>query len=234
MNLNVRMGLQQILRGVSLQVDEAQVVAVLGSNGVGKTTLMRAVSGIYKSQSGSIRLLGEEIIGLSSSAVVKRRLCQAPEGRQIFANMTVLENLKMGAYHQPKAHFDEDLDRVMAMFPVLKERTTQKAGSLSGGEQQMLCIGRALMGRPRLLLLDEPSLGLAPLMVKCIFDMIAAINETGASILLVEQNVRAALAVAEYAYIMEGGRMVMEGPAAELRDDERIRDAYLGGHVHQD
>ena len=230
-DLEVRIGLQQILFGLSLDVEPNAIVSVLGSNGVGKTTLMRAVSGIYNTTAGTVRLAGEDITNLASHKVVAKGLCQAPEGRQIFANMTVIENLRIGGYHRPAAEVEEDVKASFKLFPVLEERRRQKAGSLSGGEQQMLCIGRALMGRPKLLLLDEPSLGLAPMLVKQIFDLIVQIRSETA-ILLVEQNAKAALAVADYAYIMEGGRFILQGPAKELRDDERVQAAYLGGHVH--
>lgn len=231
-NLEVKMGMQQILRDVNITVEENAVSAVLGSNGVGKTTLMRAISGIYQVTSGSINFMGEDITNIGADKVVKKHLCQAPEGRQIFSNMSVEENLILGAYHQNKSHFAKDMDETLDLFPVLKERFKQKAGSLSGGEQQMLCIGRALMGRPKLLLMDEPSLGLAPLMVKSIFDLVHRIRERGAAILLVEQNAKAALSVADHAYVMDNGQIVMQGPAAELAQDQRIEAAYLGGHVH--
>ncbi|WP_027183733.1 ABC transporter ATP-binding protein [Desulfovibrio inopinatus] len=231
-NLDVRMGVQQILRAVNVKVEENGVVAVLGSNGVGKTTLMRAISNIYQATAGEIVFQGQNIANIGSDKVVKLGLCQAPEGRQIFSNMTVEENLILGAYHQDKAHFQEDLDRVFDLFPILKDRFQQQAGAMSGGEQQMLCIGRALMGRPKLLLLDEPSLGLAPLVIKCIFDLIVRIREAGTAILIVEQNAKAALSVADYAYIMEGGAIIMEGPADELARDNRLEAAYLGGHTH--
>lgn len=230
-DLQVRIGLQQILFGVSVKVEESGIVAVLGSNGVGKTTLMRAISGMYKVFGGSVSFAGQEITNLRTHRTSALGIGQAPEGRQIFANMTVLENLQMGAYHQPKSHFNNDLDKVYEMFPVLKERKTQKAGSLSGGEQQMLTIGRALMGRPKLLLMDEPSLGLAPMLVKQIFDMICLIRSQNTAILLVEQNARAALSVADYGYILDSGRVVLEGPAEKLRTEERVEAAYLGGHV---
>lgn len=228
--LEVAMGALKILRGIDLEVPAGGIVTVLGANGVGKTTLMRAISGVYAPSAGSIRFLGEEIFGLPSHVIVARGLAQAPEGRQIFAAMTVMENLRLGAVAR-SGGINEDLDRIFALFPVLRERIGQKAGSLSGGEQQMLCIGRALMARPRLLLLDEPSLGLAPMLVRRIFELIARIREAGTPILLVEQNARAALRVADAAHVMEGGRIVLSGPAAELAQDERVRAAYLGGHV---
>jgi branched-chain amino acid transport system ATP-binding protein len=230
--LVVRMGAQQILGGVSLVVPERGVVTVLGANGVGKTTLMRTISGVYRASAGSIALAGEPIASLPPHRIVAKGLAQAPEGRQVFSAMSVRENLVLGGGALRGHAFDRALDEVLQRFPVLRERLPQQAGSLSGGEQQMLCIGRALMSRPRLLLLDEPSLGLAPKIVKQIFDLVASIRAGGTAILLVEQNVRAALKVADYGYVMEGGRFVLEGPAAQLRDDPRVRDAYLGGAGH--
>lgn len=230
-NLGVRMGEQQILQDVSLDVPERGIVTVLGANGVGKTTLMRAISGLYKTSAGEVRFAGERITGLRSHQIVSLGLAQAPEGRQIFSNMSVRENLELGAGRLKGGAFSTTLDEVLERFPLLRERLWQQAGSLSGGEQQMLCIGRALMSRPRLLLLDEPSLGLAPKSVRLIFDLVLSIRDSGMSILLVEQNVRSALRVADYAYVMDAGRIRLEGDAAQLRDDPRIRDSYLGGHA---
>jgi len=227
-NLQVAMGPQEILRGVSLSVAEGAIVAVLGSNGVGKTTLMRTVSGIYRAKQGGIAFRGQSIANLPPHRIVELGLLQAPEGRQIFSNMSVRENLVLGG----GAIGLGELDRVLAMFPVLGERMKQNAGSLSGGEQQMLCIARALMRRPALLLLDEPSLGLAPKIVAQIFELVQRIRAEGVSILLVEQNARAALRVADHAAVMEDGRIVLAGPAEQLRDDPRIAEAYLGGHTH--
>ncbi|WP_413205090.1 ABC transporter ATP-binding protein [Rhodospirillum sp. A1_3_36] len=227
-DLTVRMGTQEILRGVSLSVPRGGVVSVLGANGVGKTTLMRAISGIYKASSGSILFEGQEIAGMPSHGIVALGLAQAPEGRQIFSNMTVKENLRLGGL-KAKGDLEARRERILTLFPLLKERLTQKAGSLSGGEQQMLCIGRAMMSGPRLLLMDEPSLGLAPKIVKLIMDLIALIRAEGTAVLLVEQNARAALKVADHAHVMEGGRIVLDGPAASLREDPRVMEAYLGG-----
>lgn len=229
--LVVRMGALEILRGIDLDLAEGEIVTVLGSNGVGKTTLMRAISGVYRPAGGSIRFGGEEIAGLPSHAIVARGLAQAPEGRQIFGAMTVAENLRLGAAATRSAQRDETLERVLTLFPVLRERYRQRAGSLSGGEQQMLCIGRALMAQPKLLLMDEPSLGLAPKLVRQVFQLIAAIRAAGTPVLLVEQNAKAALAVADRAYVMDGGRIVLAGEAAALAEDPRVRAAYLGGHV---
>ncbi len=231
-NLYVRMGVQEILRGINIKIEKNGIVAVLGSNGVGKTTLMRAISNIYESSEGEILFRRQDIANIGSDKVVKLGVCQAPEGRQIFSNMTVEENLILGAYHQEKKHYKSDLERIFDLFPIIKERFSQKAGAMSGGEQQMLCIGRALMGRPKLLLLDEPSLGLAPLIIKDIFDLIKRIRESGTSILIVEQNAKAALSVADYGYIMEGGSIIMEGPADELADSDNLEAAYLGGKAH--
>ncbi|GAB5377300.1 MAG: ABC transporter ATP-binding protein [Acuticoccus sp.] len=226
-DVTVRMGVQEILRGVSLDVPQGAIVAVLGANGVGKTTLMRAISGIYRVASGSIALGGTDITNWPSHRIVSLGVCQAPEGRQIFANMTVRENLTLGGGANGMGEFD----KVMALFPALKDRMGQRAGSLSGGEQQMLCIGRALMAGPKLLLLDEPSLGLAPKLVSLIFQLVARIREEGVSILIVEQNARAALKVADTAHVIDDGRIVLSGASADLASDPRIVDAYLGGHV---
>lgn len=227
-NLHVSMGVQEILRGVDLNVAKGEIVAVLGANGVGKTTLMRAISGIYRVTSGHIRWNGEDITNMTSHQIVAKGLLQAPEGRQIFSAMSVRENLILGG----GPHGLSELGRILPLFPVLGERMSQIAGSLSGGEQQMLCIARALMRKPAMLLLDEPSLGLAPKLVKTIFDLVKAIRENGVSILIVEQNARAALKVADRAAVMESGKIVLSGPASELAADQRVADAYLGGHVH--
>jgi branched-chain amino acid transport system ATP-binding protein len=225
----VRMGQQTILDGVSLTVSEGGIATVLGSNGMGKTSLMRAVSGIYRIASGSIRLRGEEVANRPPHRIVAAGLAQAPEGRQVFSSMTVAENLRLGAGSASASVVGQEIERVTALFPVLRERYGQRAGSLSGGEQQMLTIGRALMARPALLLLDEPSLGLAPKLVRQIFDLIVSIRAAGTAILLVEQNARAALRIADDAYVMDAGRIVLSGPAQALAEDERVRTAYLGG-----
>ena len=227
--LSVPIGAQTVLRGVSLRVAAGAIVCVLGSNGVGKTTLMRAIGGIYRNATGMIRWDGKDILNWAPHDVVAHGISQAPEGRHIFASMTVAENLRVGAGARPRAMLAEDMQRMVALFPILGERMRQKAGSLSGGEQQMLCIARAMMARPRLLLLDEPSLGLAPRIVRQVFDLIGRIREGGTSILLVEQNARAALRVSDYAYVMEGGRMVLDGAASAIAGERRVMDAYLGG-----
>ena len=230
-DLVVRMGEQTILSGVSIAVPQRGIVSVLGSNGVGKTTLMRAISGVYRVTSGRIEFEGRDITNLAAHKIVAAGLAQAPEGRQIFSSMTVEENLLLGAGRRAHAEYAGDLARILAMFPVLADRIAQKAGSMSGGEQQMLCVARALMSRPKLLLMDEPSLGLGPKVVRQIFDLVRDIRAAGTAVLLVEQNARAALRVADYAYVLDGGRVALSGEAQELAADERVRAAYLGGHA---
>ncbi len=232
-DVGIRIGSQQILRGVSLEVPEGGVVAVIGSNGVGKTSLMRAISGVYRCASGAIVFADTPIANLKPHRIVRLGLVQAPEGRMIFGTMSVRENLVLGAVSLPAGDVSAQFDYVLTVFPVLAGRLRQKAGSLSGGEQQMLCIGRALMAKPKLLLLDEPSLGLAPLVVQLIFDLIARIRAEGTAILLVEQNARAALKIADYGYVIEGGRIVLDGPAGDLSGDERVQSVYLGGNAHR-
>jgi branched-chain amino acid transport system ATP-binding protein len=229
--LQVRMGEQTILDGVSLHVPTGGIVTVLGSNGVGKTTLMRAVSGVYRSTAGRIDFDGNDISRWPAHRIVAAGLAQAPEGRQIFSSMTVAENLRIGAVGLSSEEQADEQEKQLARFPRLRERYRQQAGTLSGGEQQMLCIARALMCRPKLLLMDEPSLGLAPKVVRAIFDLISLIRDEGHSVLLVEQNARAALRVADYAYVMDGGRIAIEGSSADLANDARVRAAYLGGHA---
>ncbi|MFG1777407.1 ABC transporter ATP-binding protein [Micromonospora sp. DT178] len=219
----------QALHGISLTVDEGEIVALIGANGAGKSTTMRAISGIRPVASGSIRFDGEDITKLRADLRVRRGLCQAPEGRGIFPGMTVLENLDMGAYtRRDRAGIAQDLDRVLGLFPRLAERRKQQGGTLSGGEQQMLAVGRALMSRPKLLLLDEPSMGLAPMLIQQIFDIIVEINQQGTTVLLVEQNAQQALARAHRAYVLETGRIVKSGTGAELLHDPAVKEAYLG------
>jgi branched-chain amino acid transport system ATP-binding protein len=219
----------QALRGISLTVDEGEVVTLIGSNGAGKTTTLRSIHGILPPKQGRIIFAGEEIQGVPAHELISRGIAQSPEGRRIFFRMTVLENLEMGAYHRNDASgIREDMDRVFDLFPRLKERTKQEAGTMSGGEQQMLAIGRALMSRPRLLLLDEPSMGLAPVLVERIFETIREINKQGTTILLVEQNANIALEIATRGYVLETGTIVNSAPAAELREDPAVREAYLG------
>lgn len=219
----------QALHGISLTVAEGEIVALIGANGAGKSTTMRAVSGIRPIATGSIRFEGEDISKLRADLRVRRGLCQAPEGRGIFPGMSVLENLDMGAYtRRDRAGIAHDLARVLDLFPRLAERRKQPGGTLSGGEQQMLAVGRALMSRPKLLLLDEPSMGLAPMLIQQIFDIIKAINEQGTTVLLVEQNAQQALARAHRGYVLETGRIVKSGTGAELLHDPAVKEAYLG------
>jgi branched-chain amino acid transport system ATP-binding protein len=225
------------LRGVSLHVNEGEIVALIGANGAGKTTLLDTVSGVMAPRSGTIQFLGRKINGNGPERLVRMGMSHIPQGRQLFPDMTVYENLILGAYRQPrgdkKRHLQEDLDRVHSIFPLLKERDTQLAGTLSGGEQQMLAIGRALMSRPKLLLLDEPSMGLAPIVVKDIFKVIGSLHKQGTTVLIVEQNAKAALSIAQRAYVMETGRVVLEGTAHELARNPEVRRAYLGkGYKH--
>ncbi|MER5702966.1 ABC transporter ATP-binding protein [Micromonospora rubida] len=219
----------QALHGISLTVDEGEIVALIGANGAGKSTTMRAISGIRPIATGAIRFNGEDISKLRADLRVRRGLCQAPEGRGIFPGMTVLENLDMGAYtRRDRAGVAQDLKRVLELFPRLAERRKQAGGTLSGGEQQMLAVGRALMSRPKLLLLDEPSMGLAPMLIQQIFTIITEINQQGTTILLVEQNAQQALARAHRAYVLETGRIVKSGTGAELLHDPSVKEAYLG------
>jgi len=228
--LSVADGSIKTLHDVSLHVPEGSIVTLIGANGAGKSTTLRAISGLVKSTGGSICYAGEEIARLSPHLIVGRGLCQVPEGRMVFANLTVRENLKMGAFLQrDKAWIASQMEYVCKLFPRLLEREAQAAGTLSGGEQQMLAIGRALMSRPKFLMLDEPSLGIAPILVKTIFEKIVEINRTqGLTILLVEQNANLALEVASYGYVLETGRVILEGPSAELKANPEVRAAYLG------
>jgi branched-chain amino acid transport system ATP-binding protein len=227
--LDVHYGAIHALRGVSFRVKESEIVTLIGANGAGKTTTLRAVSGLLRPSGGRIQYEGSPITGLKPHKLVARGLCHAPEGRGIFPNLTVLENLQLGAFLRRDAQgIAEDMERGFALFPVLKERATQMAGTLSGGEQQMLAIARALMSRPRLLLLDEPSLGLAPTVVETIFNIIQEINKRGVTILLVEQNAHLALGIAHHGYVLETGTVVQTGTGAELLRSPEIRKAYLG------
>jgi branched-chain amino acid transport system ATP-binding protein len=222
----------EALKGVSLEVRKGEIVTIIGANGAGKSTLLMTICGSPQASAGTIRFEGEDITHLPTYEIVRRGISQAPEGRRIFPRMTVLENLQMGAVPNGGCYFDEDVERVFALFPRLRERQHQRAGTLSGGEQQMLCIGRALMARPKLLLLDEPSLGLAPMLVRTIFQSIVEINRSrGLTILLVEQNAYQALKIAHRAYVLATGQLVMHGTGAQLLADPEIRAAYLeGGH----
>ena len=217
------------LHGVSVSLDAGETLSVVGANGAGKTTMLRAISGLMRPRAGQILLDGERLDRLPSHAIVGRGVVQVPEGRKIFPSLTVLENLELGSYvAAAKARRREGLEQVFGLFPRLKERERQAAGTMSGGEQQMLAIGRALMARPRVLMLDEPSLGLAPIMVKEIFRIIGEINRLGTTVLLVEQNTRQALALSRRGYVLENGRVVLEGSGAELLGNEHVRRAYLG------
>jgi branched-chain amino acid transport system ATP-binding protein len=217
------------VKGIDLDVAEGAIVCILGANGAGKTTLMKTVSGLLKPAAGRIAFRKEDITGLAPDRIVRKGIVLVPEGRAILSRMTVLENLEMGAYHRKDNGIRKDLEAVMERFPILKARKEQRGGSLSGGEQQMLAIARALLSRPRLLLLDEPSLGLAPLVVADIFRILREINADGTTVLLVEQNVKQALKVSRFAYVLETGKIVHGGPAAELRNDPKIMESYLGG-----
>jgi branched-chain amino acid transport system ATP-binding protein len=230
-NLTVGYGAIPALHGISLSVKTGSIVTLIGANGAGKTTTLKAISGLLKVQSGDILYEGRNIANLPPHQIVKLGLSHVPEGRMIFTNLTVLENLQLGAYLQKDQHVvRRDLDHVFALFPRLKEREQQIAGTLSGGEQQMLAIGRALMSRPKLLLLDEPSLGLAPLLVKTIFEKIVAINrQQGLTILLVEQNANLALEISHFGYVLETGKVVLSGNSAALRQNPQVKGAYLGG-----
>jgi len=228
-NMHSYYGHIHALRGVSLTVEEGEVVTLIGSNGAGKTTTLRSIHGILPPREGKIVFAGEEIQGVPAHELIGRGIAQSPEGRKIFSRMTVLENLEMGAYHRSDgSEIRQDMDRVFDLFPRLKERTRQEAGTMSGGEQQMLAIGRALMSRPKLLLLDEPSMGLAPVLVERIFEIIREINKQGTTILLVEQNANVALEIATRGYVLETGAIVNSASAAELREDPSVREAYLG------
>ncbi len=218
------------LKGISLSVEEGKIVTLIGANGAGKSTTMKTIMGVMKPNEGDIFFEGQSIKGKKPYQIVSEGLVLVPEGRQILQSMTVLENLEMGAYQRKdKAGIAEDMEKVFAQFPRLKERAGQYGGTLSGGEQQMLAIGRAMMARPKVMLLDEPSMGLAPLVVQQIFNVVKAINQNGTTVLLVEQNARKALQIADYAYVMETGKIVLEGPAQQVASDPSVMAAYLGG-----
>jgi len=230
-NLSVFYGSIEALRGISLRVEEGEVVTLIGANGAGKSTTLRTISGLIEPKQGSIRFAGQLIQGWAPHRVVKSGLVQVPEGREIFANLTVDENLQLAAFlRKDKAAIRADRERALDLFPRVRERLRQQAGTLSGGEQQMLAIARALVARPKLLMLDEPSLGLAPQLVRSIFQVIREINREGTTILLVEQNANMALQVANRAYVIEVGKIRMEGPAAQLAASDEVRKAYLGAH----
>lgn len=230
-NIVVAYGKIVAVKDVSISVNKGEIVTLIGSNGAGKSTTLRTISGLIAPKSGEIHFNGQRIDGMPGHEVVGLGICHSPEGRRIFPRMTVLENLELGAFlRNDKAQIAADLDRVLALFPRLKERIAQRAGTLSGGEQQMLAVSRALMGSPNLLMLDEPSMGLAPVLVDMIFDTIAAIRDQGITILLIEQNASAALEIADRAYVLESGSVKMSGLAKDLRKDDQVTKAYLGGH----
>lgn len=229
-NLNVHYGVIQALRDVSLTVEQGEIVTLIGANGAGKTTTLRTISGLNKATSGEIILEGQNITNTSASKRVEMKLSQVPEGRRIFPDMTIVENLELGAFlRRDKSEIKKDMDKVYDLFPILGERKRQTAGTLSGGEQQMLAMGRALMSKPNILLLDEPSMGLAPLLVREIFDIIVNINSMGTTILLVEQNAKMALSIAHRGYVLETGSIVMAGTGKELSESDEIQKSYLGG-----
>ena len=228
-NINVYYGAIHAIKGVSFHVNEGEVVTLIGANGAGKSTTLQTISGLLRSKTGSVEFCGENISRLPPHRIVERGLAQVPEGRRIFLQMTVQENLEMGAFTQSGSSVDADLENVYGQFPSLKERRRQVAGTLSGGEQQMLAIGRALMSHPRLLMLDEPSMGLAPILVEQIFEIIRSLHQGGTTILLVEQNAQMALSVADRAYVMETGCITLSGTGKELAESDAVRKAYLGG-----
>ena len=228
-DLHVSYGGIRALRGVNLEVPDGKIVTLIGANGAGKSTMLRTISGLVKAESGSVLYNGKELIGMPINKILEEGIALVPEGRRVFTNLTVLENLKIGAYlRNDKAGIQKDIEWVYELFPRLQERSWQMAGTLSGGEQQMLAVGRALMSRPKLMMMDEPSLGLAPLVVKGIFDIIREINRQGVTVLLIEQNANMALKTADLAYVLETGEITLQGSGAELLTNEAIKKAYLG------
>ena len=228
-NINVYYGAIHAIKDVSFEVKEGEIVTLIGANGAGKSTILKTVSGLLHSKGGSIEFMGEQIGGIPPHKVVAKGLAQVPEGRRVFTQMTVEENLEMGGYIQPGNQIEAGLQDVYKRFPRLQERRRQTAGTLSGGEQQMLAMGRAMMSRPKLLMLDEPSMGLSPILVEQVFDIIKELHKAGVTILLVEQNARMALSVADRGYVLETGRITLSGPGRELLSDEGVKKAYLGG-----
>ena len=226
-NLIVNYGGIEAVKGISLDVPDGSIITLVGANGAGKSTTLRSIAGLVKAKSGSITLEGEELLGLSTPDIVSKGITMVPEGRRVFPDMTVLENLKIGAYLR-KDNLKDDIDHVYDLFPRLKERSWQAAGTLSGGEQQMLAVGRALMSRPKIIMMDEPSLGLAPIIVQGIFDIIREINKQGTTVLLIEQNANMALKTADYGYVMETGRISLQGTGEELLANEQVKELYLG------
>jgi branched-chain amino acid transport system ATP-binding protein len=230
-NVHTYYGNIHALKGISMVVNEGEIVTLIGSNGAGKTTTLRTIQGLLRPREGSITLRGEELTKIPAHEIVQRGISQSPEGRLIFAGMTVRENLEMGAYQRrDKDGIAHDMEHVFSLFPRLKERVSQRGGTLSGGEQQMLSMGRALMAKPKIMLLDEPSMGLAPILVDQIFDIIKTLNKEGTTILLVEQNARLALSIATRGYVLETGEIVLTGPGRQLLDDPSVKAAYLGEH----
>ena len=226
-DLQVNYGGIEAVKGISFDVEEGKIVTLIGANGAGKSTTLKAIAGLVKPRSGSITFNGKELLGTDTTSIVSQGITLVPEGRRVFADLTVLENIKIGAYLR-KDDLNEDIEWVYSLFPRLKERSWQLAGTLSGGEQQMLAVGRALMSRPKVIMMDEPSLGLAPLVVKGIFDIIKEINRKGVTVLLIEQNANMALKTADYAYVLETGRITLSGTGAELLTNESVKKAYLG------
>ena len=226
-NLSVSYGGIEAIKDISLDVEQGSIVTLIGSNGAGKSSTLRTIAGIVRAKSGEVLFEGENLLGLSPDQIVKRGVTLVPEGRHVFPNLTVAENLRIGAYLR-KDDISGDLEHIYELFPRLKESSWQLAGTLSGGEQQMLAVGRAMMARPKLIMMDEPSLGLAPLIVQGIFDIIRTINKSGITVLLIEQNANMALKVADYAYVMQTGEITLKGPGAELLENEEVKEAYLG------
>lgn len=227
-NIETYYGQIQALKGIDLTVEEGKIITLLGANGAGKSTTMKTIAGLLKPKKGTVEFLGENVTGLRPDQLLRKGIALVPEGRAILSTMTVIENLEMGAYHRKDKNVKEEIEHVMQRFPILNERQTQMAGTLSGGQQQMLAIARALLSKPKLLLLDEPSMGLAPLIVAEIFKIIKEIKDSSTTVLLVEQNAKQALKIADYGYVMETGKIIIEGKASDLLEDSRIVEAYLG------
>jgi len=228
-NINVFYGAIHAIKGISLEVNEGEIVTLIGANGAGKSTVLKTISGLLRTKTGGINFLGKDITSTVPHKIVERGLAHVPEGRRVFLQMTVQENLEMGAYTRPSGGIEAELEKIYALFPRLLERRRQVAGTLSGGEQQMLAIGRALMSKPKLLMLDEPSMGLAPILVEQIFTIIQEMNKAGTTVLLVEQNAQMALSIADRAYVLETGSISISGTGRELAESDEIRKAYLGG-----
>lgn len=227
-NLKVNYGGIEALKGISFEVKSGNIVSLIGANGAGKSTTLKSIVGLVKAKEGSIKYEDKNLLSVDTKNIVKNGITLVPEGRRVFANLTVLENLKIGAFTRNDKEIDKDIEWVFSLFPRLKERTWQLAGTLSGGEQQMLAVGRALMSRPKLLMMDEPSLGLAPIIVQEIFNIIKEIKNQGVTVLLIEQNANAALKIADYGYVLETGRIIIEGSGKELLENKQVREAYLG------